>query len=153
MLGARTWKRFGSGREDTNVIPTTLLLAKVLGIFLLIVGVTLLLRRNYYVPVFAGFVRERLTRVVVSLAEILAALLLVMTHNDWSSLPAAIISALGWMALAEGGAYLVLPDQILDRFIATFNTPGWYVAGGVLAIVTGLYLAAHGFGLIAAGNP
>ncbi len=50
------------------------------------------------------------------------------------------------MAVIEATAYLLLPDDLVERFIGTFNTPSWYISGGVLAIAIGIYLAAFGFG-------
>lgn len=67
-------------------------------------------------------------------------------HNVWSPLPAAIISFLGWMAVIEATAYLLLPDDMLEKFIGTFNVPAWYLVGGLFTILIGIYLASFGFG-------
>lgn len=123
----------------------TMLLSKTLGVFLIIVGAAILFRRHYFLPVFAGYVRERLVRVVASFVELLIGLFLLM-NNDWSSTPAAVITLLGWMIAAEGLAYLVLPDELVEKIIGSFNTPFWYVIGGLLAIAVGGYLTAYGFG-------
>ena len=124
----------------------TTLLAKVLGIYLIIVGLAIMLRRQYFVPVFGAFVKERLTRAVVSLAQLLAGLFLVVAHNVWSPAPAAIISLIGWLAVVEASVYLLLPDDMIEGFIRTFNTPSWYIFGGLLAVIVGLWLAGVGFG-------
>lgn len=116
--------------------------------FLVIVGAAILLRRRYYLPVYGAFVRERLLRAVTSLAEILAGLFLVVLYADWSSPPAVLLSLIGWFALLEGLMYTLLPDSFLDRFFSIFNAPAWYVAGGLLAIATGSYLVAAGFGFV-----
>jgi hypothetical protein len=126
----------------------TLLLAKVLGPFLMIVGATIMLRRDYFIEVFGEFPKQRLTRTIVALGELLAGLLLVVAHNVWSPLPAAIVTIVGWLAVIESLAYLLLPDAKIASLIATFNTPGWYVVGGVLAVAVGAYLTAFGFGWI-----
>ena len=126
----------------------TILLAKVLGLFLIVIGALIVLRRSYFMPVFGSYPEERLIRAVVSMAEVLAGLFLVVMHNQWSPLPAAVVTIIGWLVLLEGLLYLVLPDDLVGRFIATFNSEGWYIAGGVLAIVAGAYLAAFGFGWI-----
>jgi uncharacterized membrane protein len=128
---------------------STILLARVIGVFLILIGAMLLARRPYFLSVFTEFVRQRLVRTVISMAEVLGALCIVLGHNVWSPLPAAIVTFIGWAALAEGCAYLFLPDPVLDRFIRTFNTPGWYVVGAFLAIATGSYLACYGFGVFA----
>lgn len=125
----------------------TVFLSKVLGIFLVVLGTAIIVRRHYFLPIFASYVRERLTRTVASLIELLIGLFLAL-NNDWSPLPAALITLIGWMVVAEGLAYLLLPDEYVEKIIRTFNTASWYIAGGLLAIVAGGYLAAYGFGFI-----
>jgi hypothetical protein len=39
----------------------------------------------------------------------------------WSSVPAAMISAFGSMAVAEAAAYLLLTDELIAQFIRAFN--------------------------------
>jgi hypothetical protein len=39
----------------------------------------------------------------------------------WSSVPAAMISAFGSMAVAEAAAYLLLTDELVAQFIRAFN--------------------------------
>ena len=129
-------------------LPLTILLSRALGVFFAILGVLILLRRRYYLALFATFGRERLTRAVISLVEMMAGLFLVVIHNEWSSLAASIITLIGWMAVLESLIYLALPDSIVQKFLETFNTPGWYLCGGLLAIAAGLYLIAYGFGFM-----
>lgn len=124
----------------------TVLLSKVLGIFLMVVGAAVALRRNYFIPVVATFVEERLTRFVVGLAELLAGLFLVVTHNEWSSAPAAIVTLIGWLAVIESIAYMLLPDEVLEELIGALNKPEWYVGSGILSMILGLFLAGFGFG-------
>src|SRR5262245_32088312 len=126
-------------------METTILLSKVLGICLVAIGAAIILRRHYFLVAFAAFVEQRLLRVVVSMIELTAGLFLVV-RNAWSPLPAAVITLIGWMAVVEATVYLLLPDTILARLMASFNTVGWYIVGGVLAIGAGLYLAGFGFG-------
>lgn len=125
----------------------TMFLSKVLGVFLVVLGATIIFRRQYFLPVFAAYVRERLIRAVTSFFELLVGLFLAM-RNEWSPLPAAVITLVGWMIIAESLAYLLLPDEQVEKIIRTFNTPLWYAIGGMLAILAGVYLSACGFGLI-----
>jgi hypothetical protein len=77
------------------LIPLTIYLSKVIGLGLIIMGAAIMIRRRYFIPVFGAFVEERLTRVVMSTVELLAGLFLVVGHNVWSPLPAAIIFVAG----------------------------------------------------------
>ena len=128
-------------------METTIFLSQVLGLFLVIVGAAVLYRKQYLVPVIGEFVEERLTRMIMGVLELLAGLFLVLAHTDWSSLPAGIITAIGYLLVVEGTAYLLLPDSIMRWVIRTFNVRLWYHLGGTLAILLGVYLCFFGFGL------
>jgi hypothetical protein len=123
----------------------TILLAKVIGIVLFLIGAAIVIRRRYFLPIFGAYPEERLVRTTMSMIELLAGVFLVVAHNVWSPMPAAVITLLGWMAVLEATIYLFLPDAWVAKFIATFNTAAWYVVGGSLAIVVGIYLAGFGF--------
>ena len=128
-------------------MPETLLLAKVLGIFLLLLGVALLLRWRQFIPVVEEYARSGLVRLVYAVIELLAGLFLVVMHNAWHSVPAALVSLLGWWAVLEAAAFLLLPDAFVARVLRAFNRRGWYVAGGIAQLLLGAYLTAVGFGL------
>ena len=128
-------------------MPPTILLAKVFGVFLLIIGVVVLIRRRDLETTATTSAREHPLRVTLSAMRLLAGLFLVVLHNDWSSPTAAIISALGWMLIAVSVTDLVLPYSLVERLTAAVNASWLYVAGGVCAIVLGLYLAVYGFRL------
>lgn len=129
-------------------METTILLSKVLGLFIAIAGATMMLRKEYFVPVIGLFVKDRLTRIVLAFAELAAGLFLLVQHFDFSSLPAGIITVLGIMMTTESVMYVALPDRFLSKFISKLNNPGFYMLGGLLSSALGLYLAGYGFGLI-----
>ncbi len=47
-------------------MDSTILLSQVLGLFLIVIGAVIILRRDYFLPVFASYTEQRLIRVVVS---------------------------------------------------------------------------------------
>ncbi len=126
----------------------TAYLSQVLGLFLIIVGLSIMLRKRYYVPVVGEFIEDRFMRMVMGIAELLAGLFLVLAHNDWSTLAAGIITAIGWVLVIEGAAYLLVSDRTMAWVIRTFNVRTWYVVGGILSVLLGLYLALTGFAII-----
>jgi hypothetical protein len=126
-------------------MEATVFLAKVVGLTLLVVGLTIVLRRRNLVPVFAGYVEQRLLRFVMSMIELVAGLALAM-HDTWSPAAAAILTLLGWMMVVEALFYMLAPDDVVARFMAVFNSEGWYIVGGGLAVLVGLYIAGFGFG-------
>jgi hypothetical protein len=126
-------------------VEATLFLSKVVGLTLIVIGAVIMLRRRELVPVFATYTEQRLLRFIMSMIELVAGLALVM-HNAWSPPAAAILTLLGWMAVVEGAFYMLAPDDVVARFMAAFNTERWYIVGGALAVLVGLYLLGFGFG-------
>lgn len=124
----------------------TVYLSQVLGLFLIICGIAIMVRRSYFAPVIGGFVEDRLTRMIVGVLELLAGLFLAISHTDWTTLPASIITAIGWLLVIEGTGYLLLSDTTLRSLIKMANTRAWYLIGGILSILLGVYLASYGFG-------
>lgn len=124
-----------------------MLLAKVFGVYLLVIGVALFARRRYFSAVFAGFVESRLLRMVIAIVELVAGLFLVITHQVWTPLSAGIITFFGWAMVVEGVLYLFLPDRWVSKLFRLFNNKAWYFIGGILAIIVGLYLISAGFGV------
>lgn len=125
----------------------TLYLSQVLGLALVILGALLVIRRAYFIPVFAGLADQRLLRTVIAVVELLGGLFLVAAHNVWSSPAAAIVSLLGWVAAIEGALWLALPDAWIRKALDIVNRPLWYRVGGLLSVALGVYLAGFGFGL------
>ena len=129
-------------------METTILLSKVFGLFLMIAGFSVMVRKHYFVPVIGGFVEERLTCMLLGILELLAGLFLSMQYMDFGTLPSSIISALGIALVLEGTLYLLLPDRIVKKVIRFYNVPLWYALGGTLSVLIGAYLVFFGFGLI-----
>jgi hypothetical protein len=102
-------------------MEATILLSKAMGLCLIVIGAAIIPRRRYFLSVFAAYAEQRLVRTVASMIELTVGLLLVV-NNLWSPLPAAVITLIGWMAVAEAVAYLFLPGVLVARVIGTFNT-------------------------------
>lgn len=123
----------------------TILLSKVIGLYLIIVGIVYLVRREYFINVVRSYMEQKMLRVFISTTEIIVGLFFVITHNVWDSLPEAIISLFGWIILLEGLAYVVLSDKLIGKIIRKCNTKRWYIFGGLISVLLGLYLANFGF--------
>ena len=125
----------------------TLLLAKVFGLALIAVSIALLTKRDFFAKITRDFLQQDLLRLVISFSELVAGLFIVIGHNVWSPLPAAVITVLGWVFVLEGGSYLLLPEKYTARFINAVNRPHFFLASGIIGLVLGIYLADYGFGL------
>jgi len=124
----------------------TILLAKVLGSYMVIGGVALLVRRRFFMSAFSSLVEDKASRFLLAAVDVLVGLLIINIHNDWSSLPAGIVTFVGWSALAKGVISMFLKDASLEKFAAAFRAKKWYLPEAIVVVVVGVYLVAFGFG-------
>ncbi|HYF28775.1 MAG TPA: hypothetical protein VEA36_00205 [Candidatus Paceibacterota bacterium] len=121
-------------------------LAKLLGLYFIIMGVMSLLRRKSIIPAIREFASNTGLRFVIAAIELVAGLAIVIAYPQVSVSLAGIISLVGYMMVIESLVYMAMPAKFVQHFIRSFNKPMWYHAGGALAIVAGIYLAGTAFG-------
>lgn len=125
----------------------SIFLAQLFGIYLIIVGILVVLRRDSFMPIVAELGANRSLIFVIAIFELAVGIGLALSHSIFTFDYRGIISVLGWAMLIEGVLYLSLPFPKVRKLFKAFNTPGWYVSGGTLSIVIGGYLTGIGFGL------
>lgn len=123
----------------------TMFLAQVMGIYILIAGVSGLLypkrakraleevTKSYVIPFFDG-----------SLALIVG-LLVVLTHNVWEGLAASLVTLIGWAAVVEGVVMLLLPHDSIAAIAEKLSGRNMVMAWSVLAVLVGGFLVYYGF--------
>ena len=129
-------------------METTLFLAKVLGLYLLVIGLHLSLRRKELGPLFEAFLENRPLVYLASVFALILGLLLVVSHNLWVAGWPVIITLLSWLVLVKALAYLLLPYDVTARAVRRFNRPAWFALGGPLWAALGVFLAAKGLQVI-----
>ena len=115
----------------------TLWLSALLGAYLLAGGMAALLRGGLWLEMVAEFERSPGLVMISGATAFAAGSLIVSVHNQWTSPAAIIVSAAGWIALAEG-LILIAAPQLWLRFARTLmrHAKGW----GVVMLVLGAFL-------------
>lgn len=121
--------------------------AKLLGIYFIVVGLVVMLRRKSMMPAIHDLVANRALLLVLAVIELIAGVAMILTFPTPSFEISGILSVVGWMMAIESLLYLSLPSRIVQRYVRGFNKRNWYIGGGVLSIAVGLYLALSGFGI------
>ena len=128
-------------------MDTSLFLAKVLGIFLAVMGAVISLRRKQLAPVFEKLLDDRPLVYIISIFAFIIGVLLVVSHNVWVAGWPVVVTILGWAIVLKTLFYLLLPDEVKARLFRRINIPAWYGIGGAVNFLVGVFLAGKGFQL------
>jgi hypothetical protein len=120
-------------------------LIQMLGLYLTIVGVIVLLTQRTLIPALRDLAKNRGVLVVLGALELIAGLSLVLAYPMVELSVIGILSLLGYVLLLEGILYLAAPAKLVKKMFTAFNRPGWYMGGGILSIILGVYLTTLGF--------
>jgi len=126
-------------------MATTLFLARVFGLYLLIIGLLAPLRRKELSRTIEAFAENRPLIFLVGVLVLILGLVLVISHNVWVAGWPVIVTVLSWLVLVKALAYLFLPFEVTSRLVRRFNRPAWFTLGGALWAALGLFLAGKGF--------
>ena len=123
-------------------------LAKLFGLYFLIIGIIVLVRRKAVMPAVNELSSNRPVLLALALIEIGAGLGLVLAYPsiEWSV--KGLFAVIGYMLVVEGLLYLASPYRMTQRFMKAFNKSEWFMAGAVASVLVGAYLVAYGFALL-----
>lgn len=122
-------------------------LAKVLGTYVVLVCLAVLLRRRSLRRMLEGAGDTQILAFISGALVLILGLLVVISHNVWTSDYRGVITFLGWLTVFKGVVRLFFPDQVVGWSRRAFRSI-WYTPLIVLFLLLGLWLAAVGFGWV-----
>ena len=124
-------------------MEVSIFLAKVMGIYMIIICLSLLVNQKYYQGMVKDFSKNPLLMVFGGFISLIIGLLIVLSHNVWSGWQ-IIITIIGWLAIVKGILYLLLPDFAND-LAKKFNVENIFNLTAFSNIVLGAVLLYAGF--------
>ncbi len=125
-------------------MENSIFLAKVIGLYLLIAGLMLLIRRGAVGEVIDELTRSPALVAFAGSISLAIGLLLVVSHNHWSRDWTVVVTLLGWLALLQGVIRLFYPEGVV-RWGKTLASTGATGVAGVIVFAIGGFLAYRGF--------
>jgi hypothetical protein len=127
-------------------MPLTLFLCRLMGLFTLILGASLLIDRPTAIQVVSAFVYNRPVMFLLGMITLAIGLAIVLAHNRWSGgvLP-IIVTLIGWLILARGIILLFLPPQALEYAFDMLRFEDFYYSYAAIPFGLGLFLTFLGF--------
>ncbi len=117
------------------------------GVYFLIVGIIVLIRRKALLPAVEGLGKDRALMMIVGAFELVAGIALALAYPVVSLGPIGLVSLIGYIMAIEGILYLS-GGSFIQKILRRFNTKRSFVIGGIVSIVLGAYLVGHGFGFL-----
>lgn len=126
----------------TTMIPLTLQLLVLIGLYDLAAGLAGLTRQIDWQQMIEEFDRSPALTFVTGFLAFIVGGVVIIVHSRWTDVPAAVVSAIGWIAAAEGLSLMVLPRPLLAfsrRLVANQRLVSLFAAMfGIALILIGL---------------
>ena len=124
----------------------TIYLARFIGLFLLIVSLSMFLDRDSIIEMATALIDDRALLLIVGLIALGIGLAIVVGHNVWSGGPMPILITLfGWSQLLRGLALLLLPAETQVAFFQVMRLEDFFYIYAGIPLVIGAYLTYAGF--------
>lgn len=127
-------------------MPHTAFLAKLIGLFSLIVAVLVGIHREATLLTVGGIAQSAELLMVLGFISLAVGLAIVLSHNVWRKGSLALIVTLGgWVFLLRGVVVLALPHERLVALLNTAHYQQMFYVYVVVAFLIGAYLTIGGF--------
>lgn len=128
------------------MLPRTMFLSKLIGLYLILVSLAMLTHRQATVESITALMHNPPVLFVVGVIAVAAGLAMVLGHNIWSGgmLP-VLVTLTGWLLLTKGVLLLFLsPETASGLFLAGLHFEKFFSLYIGVALFLGIYLAYEG---------
>jgi hypothetical protein len=126
--------------------PTTLFLAKLIGLFAVLTAGWMMLEREEALDRIHYLLQDRDLRLIWGLLAVAAGLAVVIGHNVWrGGLLPIVVTVVGWLILLKGVALTVMPPAAWGQVLQTLHFEADFYAWLAVPLAIGVYLTLAGF--------
>lgn len=117
-----------------------MVLAKILGIFFIVFGMSYLFNRKSHRKVLDKLAKSEEGFFILGIITLLMGLVIVVLHSYWNTTAEILISIIGWGAVLKG-ILIIFDPIVMMKFSKKFmKGEGWIHLGGIVSLVFGVYL-------------
>ncbi len=119
-------------------MDTTILVAKIFGIYLVISGLFLIIKGKTMAHILKDFFDHPAVVYLSGVILIFLSSMYLLQYNIWQGTVQTIVTIFVWLVFIKGLSYLFFPGQLNDMVAKKLKGP--LVVYGIIAILVGLYL-------------
>lgn len=125
-------------------MDVSIFLAKLIGIYLLIIALIILLRKEQFHSVMKSIISSEGLIAFSGVMSLIAGLAILIGHPVWEWSWRVVISIIGILAVIQGVLRIGFTEQIQRKFSSEkLEGAHWFIF--VLAAIAGAFLTYHGF--------
>ena len=125
----------------------SLLLAQVMGIYLVLEGLVVLTRKKFVLNIVNDISQHKAMMFVTGAMVTILGLLVVLNYNVWEASWRVIPTVIGWAMVVKGALLFFVPNVMLGKAKKFAKNRNAAVLVGIVAVAVGAYLIYVGFGL------
>lgn len=118
----------------------SLYLGQLISVVLVVVGLALLLRADYYIKAYKSWAKDGALMLFTSMVLLVVGVALVLSHNVWVLSWEVIITIIGWGTLAKGVFSAFFPKAFEELTNWCMQQKCFLVTGASIWVVAGLYM-------------
>ncbi|MBY0501977.1 MAG: hypothetical protein K2P93_08285 [Alphaproteobacteria bacterium] len=126
-------------------METSIFLAKALGIYLLIIGLSMLINGQKIKPLLINIINDPSLLFVTGFVALILGIILVIGHNIWVADWRVVITIVAWMTLLKGIIRIACPQFALDASKKWVENTFYYNVSMIFVLFIGSFLSYHGF--------
>jgi uncharacterized membrane protein HdeD (DUF308 family) len=125
-------------------MEVSIYLAKLIGLYLIVLALIALLKREQFQSVMKSIVSSEGLIAFSGIVSLVAGLAILIGHPIWEYSWRVVISVIGALAVFQGVARLVFTEQIHKKFSSNkLQRAHWFIFA--ILVVVGAFLTYHGF--------
>ena len=126
--------------------PLTLFLAKLWGLYCIVVALALAARKQDTLRIVDAFLRNPSLKLLGGLIALVIGLAMVIGHNLWSGGPLpVVVTLLGWASLLKGAVFLFASPERSKNVYSLLGYEKYFRLYMAATLMLGLYLTIAAF--------
>lgn len=125
-------------------MSTSIFLAQAFSLYLIIIGLAMLFKRQRFVQVVDDLVASPASIFIIAVITLMLGILLVLSHNVWVANWQVVITLLAWLTLVAGIVRTFFPEYIV-KMAKNIHKPAFLYTAAIITLVLGAYLGYMGF--------
>jgi len=126
-------------------MENSIVLAKLLGPYCIIVASGVLLNLKTYQNVIADFTKNSALAYLGGAFALIFGLLIIQFHNVWVLDWPLIITLMGWLGLIKGVRLIVFPNSLPQTVAFYQRNPNFLVVRLIVMLFLGIFLSVSGY--------